>query len=92
MVVQPGLCGTRSEIPKTGFLASQLNFSHFSIKTKDTNTVSFMEKQAALSVITVMTLSFMTERSGQKVQTKIRLLLEVLHCLLFHLHHFDKIP
>ena len=44
-----------------------------------------------------MTLSFRTERSGQIVQTQIRLLLEEqsdqgLHCLLFHLHHFDKIP
>ena len=44
---------------------------------------------------TVMTLSFRTDRSGQTVQTKIRLLLEEqsdhgLHCLLFHLHHFDK--
>ena len=46
--------------------------------------------------VTVMTLSFRTDRSGQTVQTKIRLLLEeesdqALHCLLFHLHHFDKI-
>ena len=46
---------------------------------------------------TVMTLSFRTDRSGQTVQTQIRLLLEEqsdqgLHCLLFHLHHFDKIP
>ena len=44
-----------------------------------------------------MTLSFRTDRSGQTVQTQIRLLLEQqsdqgLHCLLFHLHHFDKIP
>ena len=40
----------------------------------------------------VMTLSFRTDRSGQAVQTQIRLLLEEqsdqgLHCLLFHLHH-----
>ena len=45
---------------------------------------------------TVMTLSFRTERSGQTVQTQIRLLLEEqsdqgLHCLLFHLHLLDKI-
>ena len=45
----------------------------------------------------VMTLSFRTNRSGQTVQTQIRLLLEKqsdqgLHCLLFHLHYFDKIP
>ena len=43
-----------------------------------------------------MSLSFRTDRSGQTVQTQIRLLLEEqsdqgLHCLLFHLHHFDKI-
>ena len=45
---------------------------------------------------TVMTLIFRTDRSGQTVQTQIRLLLEEqsdqdLHCLLFHLHYFDKI-
>ena len=47
--------------------------------------------------ITVMNLSFRADRSGQSVQTQIRLLLEEQsdqgrHCLLFHLHHFDKIP
>ena len=41
-------------------------------------------------------LSFRTDRSGQTVQTQIRLLLEEqsdqgLHCLLFHLHLFDEI-
>ena len=46
---------------------------------------------------TVKTLIFRTDRSGQTVQTQIRLLLEEqsdlgLHCLLFHLHHFNKIP
>ena len=44
-----------------------------------------------------MNLSFRTGRSGQTVQTQIRLILEEqsdqgLHCLLFHLHIFDKIP
>ena len=44
-----------------------------------------------------MTLSFRTDRSGQTVQTQIRLLLEeqsdqCLHCLLFHLHVFYKTP
>ena len=44
-----------------------------------------------------MTLSFRTDRSGQTVQTQIRLLLEEqsdqgLHCLLFRLYLFDKIP
>ena len=42
-------------------------------------------------------LKFKTNRSGQTVQTQIRLFLEEqtdqgLHCLLFHLHHFDNIP
>ena len=46
---------------------------------------------------TVMTQSFWTDRSGQTVQTQIRLLLEEksdqgLHCLLFYLHLFDEIP
>ena len=44
-----------------------------------------------LPVSTVMILNFRTDRSGQTVQTQIRLLLEEqsdqgLHCLLFHLH------
>ena len=43
---------------------------------------------------TVMFLSFQTDRSGQTVQTQIRLLLEEqsdqgLHCLLFCLHVLD---
>ena len=42
-------------------------------------------------LITVMILNFWTDRSGQTVQTQIRLLLEEqsdlgLHYLLFHLH------
>ena len=46
---------------------------------------------------TVMTPSFQTDRSGQTVQTQIRLLLEEpsdqgLHCLLFHLHLFGETP
>ena len=44
-----------------------------------------------------MILNFRTDRSGKTVQTQIRLLLEEqsdlgLYCLLFHLHHSDKIP
>ena len=40
---------------------------------------------------------FLTDRSGQTVQTLIRLLLEEqsdqgLRCLLFHLHLLDEIP
>ena len=44
-----------------------------------------------------MTLSFRTDISGQTKQTQIRLFLEEqsdqdLHCSLFYLHYFDKIP
>ena len=48
---------------------------------------------------TVMTPSYRTDRSGQTVQTQIRLRLlleeqsdQGLHCLLFHLHHLSKFP
>ena len=42
----------------------------------------------------VMILNFRTDRSGQTVQTQIRLLLEEqsdqdLHCLIFHLHFLE---
>ena len=44
-----------------------------------------------------MVISFQTDRSGQTVQTQIRLLLEEQsdqgqHCLPFHLHLFEEIP
>ena len=55
--------------------------------------------------LTLMILSFWTDKSGQTVQTQIRLLKEEqsrllkeeqsdqgLHCLLLHLHLFDKTP
>ena len=50
-----------------------------------------------LQISTIMILSFRTDRSGQTVKTQIRLLIEEqsdqsLHCLLFYLHLFDKIP
>ena len=50
-----------------------------------------------VNLATIMTLSFRTDRSGQTVQTQIRLLLveqsdQGLHCLLFRLQYFDKIP
>ena len=46
---------------------------------------------------TVIVLSFQTGRSGQIVQTQIRLLLKEqsdqgLNCFLFHLYLFDEIP
>ena len=48
------------------------------------------------SMITIMFLSFRTDRSGLKVQTQIRLLLEGqsdqgLHCLQFPLHLLDAL-
>ena len=50
----------------------------------------------SVTSITVMFLSFQTDRSGQTVQTQIRLLLEEqsdlgLHCLPFLLHLFGQI-
>ena len=47
-------------------------------------------------IITVMILSFQTDRPGQTVQTQIRLLLEEqsdqgLHCLPFRLHRLDSL-
>ena len=52
---------------------------------------------ASFFEFTVMIQSFRADRSGQTVQTQIRLLLDEqsdqgLHCLLFHLHLFDEIP
>ena len=54
-------------------------------------------KVFVMKISTVMTLSFWTDRSWQTVQIQIRLFLEEqsdqgLHCLLFHLHLFDKMP
>ena len=39
---------------------------------------------------TVMILNFQTDRSGQTVQTQIRLFLEGLSCLQFRLHLLDR--
>ena len=51
---------------------------------------------SSINLITVMILNFRTDRSGQTVQSQIRQTEEQsdqgLHCLLFHLHVFDKIP
>ena len=54
-------------------------------------------KDEEIMQTTVKFLNFRTDRSGQTVQTQIRLLLKEqsdqgLHCLLFHLHVFDKLP
>ena len=50
-----------------------------------------------VTVNTVIILSFRTERSGQTVQTQIRLLIEEqsdqgLYCLLFHFTFLIKFP
>ena len=50
----------------------------------------------ARGINTVMILSFRTEKSGQTVQTQIRLLLEEqsdqgLHCLPFPMHFLDSL-
>ena len=70
-----------------GILSVFLNFS----------TLKFVLYLLLSYRLTVITLKFWTDRSGQTVLTQIRLLLEEqsdqdLHCLLFHLHHFDQIP
>ena len=59
--------------------------------------MSTVDMFGELKMFTVMISSFWTDRFGQPVQTQIRLLLEEqsdqgLHCLLFPLHLFDKIP
>ena len=56
-----------------------------------------MRRTVVVETVTVMTLSFRTNMSGQTAQTQIRLLLEeqsdqCLYCLLFHLQLFDEIP
>ena len=43
------------------------------------------------SANTVMFLSFRTDRSGQTVQTQIRLSDQGLHCLPFRLHRLDSL-
>ena len=53
---------------------------------------------APIEIDIVIVISFRTGKSGQTLQTQIRLLLEEqsdrgLHCLLFHfMHLFEKIP
>ena len=54
------------------------------------------KEQEKPRICTVMILSFRTDRSGQTVQTQIRLLLEEqsdqgLHCLPFRLHRLDSL-
>ena len=54
------------------------------------------KNQVYYQLTTVMILGFWKDRSGQTVQTKIRLLLEEqsdqgLHCLPFRLHRLDSL-
>ena len=75
-------------------------FKHGSIGTLTQGKETFLEisnKSETQIEYTVMIQSFRTDRSRQTVQTQIRLLLveqsdQGLHCLLFHLHLFVKIP
>ena len=58
---------------------------------------AFSSHSPSVQENTVMIISFRTYRPGQTVQTQIRLLLQKqsnqgLHCLLFLLHLFGKIP
>ena len=59
-------------------------------------TFSSIFKSMPWSMLSVMILSFLTDRSGQTVMTKFKLLLEMqpdqcLHCLLFHLHLLEAL-
>ena len=85
-------------VPHAGWSAS-LIFQRIDIKFSLVSIYMYkdLSYQLNLWLPTLMTLSFRTDRSGQTVQTQIRLLLEEqsdkgLHCLLFLLHHFDKLP
>ena len=56
----------------------------------------YTQKNTNINYITIMILNFRIDRSGKTEQTHISMLLEEqsdqgLHCLLFHLHVFDKI-
>ena len=60
-------------------------------------TFGVLTRLTSTRLASVMILNFQTDRYEQTMQTQIRLLLEEqsdqgLHCLLFHLHVFDKIP
>ena len=91
---------------KQGFLATQLKSYPLTLKHIETQNyqklckivfkIQLVQNQIN-TILTVMILSFRTDRSGQTVQTQIRLLLEEqsdqgLHCLLFPLHFFNEIP
>ena len=78
----------QSECCMVGIVASLRDSSFDSYRKKN---------KERINCFTVMILNFWTDRSGQTVQTQIRLLLEEqpdqgLHCLLSHLHAFDKMP
>ena len=75
------------------------NFHYFFIKIEKKRELIFYNHRiptvSVCLVVTVMILNFQTDRSGQTVQTQIRLLLEEqsdqgLHCLLFQCMFFTK--
>ena len=79
-----------------GLIDENVHFQHTSVLVNGL-VRACKPHQLQVRTLTIMILSFRTDRSGQTVQIQIRLLLDVqsdlgLHCLLFHLHVFDKIP
>ena len=88
---------------KTGFTINILNFELGSCgsTTARGNHGKLLNIHASTIFLntrsTLMILNFRRDRSGQTMQTQIRLLLveqsdQGFHCLLFHLPVFDKIP
>ena len=70
--------------------------SNFRVFTTNVLGVRIFRKFTVVKKPTIIFLSFQTDRSGQTVQTQIRLLLEEqsdqgLHCLQFPLHLLDAL-
>ena len=79
------------------FAYAKNRFSHDATHISVAAQVCSNDLMTKLNFLTVMIINFRTDRSEQTVETQIRLLIEeqsdqVLHCLPFHLHIFDKIP
>ena len=51
VAVQPGLCRTWSETPKTGFLRTRLNYGQFSIKTYDADVIRIASAKRFIQAI-----------------------------------------
>ena len=81
-----------------GFVLQRLKYDQrISYVSNELNwTDGKLDKVLYHPILTVMSLSFRTDRPGQTVQTQIRLLLEEqsdqgLHCLPFRLHRLDLV-